>query len=165
MSNRVVFIHGLGGSAESTWGDFKDLILGDKNITGQYLINFYQYPTKIFRLPFTSKVPAIGQLAKGLRTTIEIKYPDDKEIILVCHSLGGLVARQYLLELIKSKEYNRKHRVLLYCTPNDGADLARVGSLLSWRHYQLRQACKESDFINSLNEDWVRFKMNEIIDV
>jgi len=85
--------------------------------------------------------PRIRDLAEGLRSQIEVRYPDYKSIILVCHSLGGLVARKYLVEEVKRGKELRIDKLLLFAVPNNGAGLASVAKYISWQHNQLAQLC------------------------
>jgi len=71
----------------------------------------------LLRLPFTRMAPRIRDLAEGLRSQIEVRYPDYKSIILVCHSLGGLVARKYLVEEVKRGKELRIDKLLLFAVP------------------------------------------------
>ena len=84
-------------------------------------------------------------------------------IALACHSLGGLIARKYLLEEVKDGKELKVDRLLLYAVPNNGAGLASVAKYISWRHGQLAQLCRESDLIEDLSEDWHKFRMNEVL--
>jgi hypothetical protein len=159
----ALFIHGLAGSASETWGKFPELIAADSEISSLIKIGFYEYPTELLRFPFCKKLPPIQYLARGLRTEINYKYPNFDNVFLVCHSLGGLVARQYLVEEIKNGRCCATNKLLLFATPNLGAELAKVGKCLSWKHSQLKQLCKGSEFLDSLNDDWHTFKMDEKI--
>lgn len=75
--------------------------------------------------------------------------------------MGGLVARKYILEGYKAKRKINVTKLLLYATPNNGTELAKLGKFISWRNYPIKQMCKNSDFIESLNEDWNTFKIND----
>jgi pimeloyl-ACP methyl ester carboxylesterase len=162
MKNKklVVFIHGLSGSAKK-WNNFSKLIESDGELNQLFDADFYEFPTSWFRLPFFRATPPIQSLAHGLSTDLENRFPDYPEIALICHSLGGLVGRHYLLSRLKNQQKLRISKLLLYATPNNGADLARVGKCLSWRHYQLRQLCRDSDFLDFLNTDWADLKVEE----
>jgi triacylglycerol esterase/lipase EstA (alpha/beta hydrolase family) len=96
-------------------------------------------------------------LADGLRT--QIKYSGFERINLVCHSLGGLVAKQYLIEEVDAKRSLQIDRVALFGVPNSGSDLAAVANLVSWRQGQLRQLQKDSDIIEFSNKAWRRLDM------
>lgn len=150
----VLFIHGLGGDRLTTWGRFPSLLAGERGFSDRHHLGFFSYPTMLWRHLFSQKAPRIQELASGLRTQIENRYADFGSVALICHSLGGLVARQYLLEEVKAGRKLRVSHLCLIAVPNDGADLARVGSLLSWRHAQLKQLCRDSDLLQILNDDW-----------
>jgi hypothetical protein len=161
----ILFVHGLGGDGKSTWRErnrpgFPDLIRDDENLNSQFDVEFYQYPTSLFRLPFFSKVPKIQDLAKGLKTQIDNRYSEYKSIVLVCHSLGGLIARMYLIEEVKNQLSLKVNKLLLYAVPNNGDGLASVAKHMSWKHNQLAQLCKDSDLIDFLNQDWFRLKIS-----
>jgi HAD superfamily phosphoserine phosphatase-like hydrolase len=161
MSSRLIlFVHGLGGDPHITWGNFPDLIRSDKDLQG-YDVASFSYPTSLYRLPFSKKYPKIQALAKALRTEIETRFPDSDEIMLVCHSLGGLIARKYLIDQVMVHSRLRVRGLLLFAVPNNGAGLASVTKHISWRHNQLRQLCKRSDLIIDLNEDWSRLEVGK----
>ncbi len=146
----ILFIHGLGGTKKS-FGDFKTLIQND-----DYLSNFdvahYEYTTSLFAIPLISKFPKIQSLSNDLKGTIESHFQEYDEIILVCHSMGGLIAKKYLLEELESiKQFkNKVSKVVLYATPNLGSDLAF--GVYAW-HPQVQQLKNDSDFLEFLNQN------------
>jgi pimeloyl-ACP methyl ester carboxylesterase len=111
------------------------------------------------------RMPKLQQLAHGLATEIETLHPDRRQITLVAHSLGGIVARRYLLDEIKAGRKLRITKLLLYAVPNTGASLAAVGTWLSWRHEHLTQLRQDSDILDILNNDWVTERVEEKVDV
>jgi hypothetical protein len=152
---RLLFLHGLGGSAEPTWGRFPEFLMADPDLAQRYDVGFFSFPTTLFRLPFSARAPKIQELAKGLRT--QILHDEFERVDLVCHSLGGLVARRYLIEEVKANRPLRVDRVALIAVPNNGAGLASAAQFVSWRQNQIKQLCKDADIIEFLNEDWFRF--------
>jgi pimeloyl-ACP methyl ester carboxylesterase len=118
-----VFVHGLGGDSATTWGRFEELILADTDMKGCESVSF-GYPTSLFRWPFSQKYPKIQTLADALRTQLDVRFGDRQDLILVCHSLGGLIGRRYLVDEVKRKAKLRVRGLLLYAVPNDGAGLA-----------------------------------------
>lgn len=143
----VLFIHGLGGDSKKTWGKFPELIEKDKELDEKFGIEYYSFPTSLFRFPFQKKSPTIQHLAEGLRTQIEHSLSDYQEIALVCHSLGGLIAKKYLIEEVKSQNNLRISKLFLFAVPNNGANLATIAGHIAFKHRQLKQVCKDSDFI------------------
>src|SRR6266404_8139489 len=160
----ILFVHGLGGEAQATWGNFAQLIRSDPELQN-YDLHFFSFPTSLFSLPWSKKYPKIQTLAEALRTDIENRFAKHNSIILVCHSLGGLIGRKYLLEEIKNRRPLRVQGILLYAVPNNGAALASIGNSVSWRHNQLRQLCKDADVIRDLGSDWVALKVNESVKI
>jgi pimeloyl-ACP methyl ester carboxylesterase len=163
----VLFVHGLGGHATKTWGNFASLIKNDKELGQKYAVAYYSFPTSVFGFPlFWRKFPKIQTLAKGLRTDLDTRFPEYAEVNLVCHSLGGLIARKYLIdELNTAQRALRVKKLLLFATPNTGAELAGIASLVPWGHTQISQLCRNSDLIEFLNEDWFRLQLDQKLDV
>ncbi|WP_027155699.1 alpha/beta fold hydrolase [Mesorhizobium sp. WSM2561] len=152
---RLLFLHGLGGNAEMTWGRLPEFLMADVDLAERYVAGFFSFPTTLFRLPLSARAPKIQELAKGLRTQIE--HDEFERVDLVCHSLGGLIARRYLIEEVKAKRPLRVERVALLAVPNNGAGLASAAQFVSWRQNQIKQLCKDADIIEFLNEDWFQF--------
>jgi hypothetical protein len=73
MINRlIVFIHGLGGDAASTWGKFPALLRADDAITTQYsLIESWEYSTGLKGVHVSLK-----QIAPALELFIESKLTE-----------------------------------------------------------------------------------------
>jgi len=166
----LLFVHGLGGAGRATWSSgglpgFPELISADGALRDLADTAFFEYPTSLLRLPFTRMAPRIRDLAEGLRSQIEVRYPDYKSITLVCHSLGGLVARKYLVEEVKRGKELRIDKLLLFAVPNNGAGLASVAKYISWQHNQLAQLCRDSELIEELNTDWARLKISDRVKV
>jgi hypothetical protein len=157
----LMFVHGLGGRSETTWGQLPTFLNADDEVANRFDVRFFSFPTSLIRLPFMKRASKIQELADGLRTQIDHE-PYDR-ISLVCHSLGGLVARRYLVEEVKRKAPLKVDRMALFAVPNNGAELATVAQYLSWRQQQIRQLCTNSDVIEFLNEDWVTFDVQSKI--
>jgi len=157
----ILFVHGLGGAVQKTWGRFPALITADRDLARRFDIAFYSYPTTILRLPFFANAPKIQDLAAGLKNQINNRYAQWKDIVLICHSLGGLVARKYLLDEVRTGSSLRVSKIVLLAVPNNGAGLAEIAQFISWRNPQLKQLCRSADIIEFVNEDWVTSKMTE----
>lgn len=160
----VLFVHGLGGAPVGTWGSFERLLRADGDL-GQLEVGHFSFPTFIFRLPFGPKYPGVPMLAQALATQIDHRHVDAEEITLVCHSLGGLIGKQYLIDCLSAKRAVRVKRAVFYAVPNNGASLAAVASLISWGHPQLRQLCHESDAVRAIGIGWERENVEDIVDV
>jgi pimeloyl-ACP methyl ester carboxylesterase len=160
----VLFVHGLGGEPQTTWGAFPALLSSDPDFR-QTDLGYFSYPTPLFRLPFSRITPRVQTLAGALQTLIENRYFSYDQISLVCHSLGGLIGKQYLLDQVEQGRELRVKSLLLFAVPNNGAGLASVGAFISWRHRQLRQLCRQSDLVRDIATTWHRRQMAEKVSV
>jgi len=172
----ILLVHGLGGSKE-TWGDFPELINSDDAFKG-YDVAIYEYPTSLIRpksivekfskllswvIP-QSTLPTIQEIAEGLRSELRIRYDAYQEIYLVTHSMGGLVARKYLIDALKGDVSElRVKKLLLYAVPNNGSDWAELSRL--YKHEQIAQLAKKSDFMTLLNKENRFYNLEEHLEV
>lgn len=156
----ILFVHGLGGDAIETWrGDqrgFLELIEADPELRCQYDVAFFDYPTSGFALPFFTAAPRIADLAAGLKTEIDLRFAGYDSVVLVGHSMGGLVARKYLLDELAAKRPLRVERLILYAVPNNGAELASLVQLVPFKSKQMKELARNSGFITELNNNWAR---------
>lgn len=161
----LLLIHGLAGSNKGTWGELPTILRKAEDLGQEVTIDFFSYPSMLFRLPFMKRGPKIQELARGLRTQIENRFGSFKRIILICHSLGGLVARQYLLDESRANHRTRIVGLVLFAVPNNGDDLAKLVALFPFGNHQIRQLRPDSDFIENLNEDWAARRLQESVHV
>lgn len=148
----VIFIHGLSGSSGTWDGMLKVLI--DCRALDHIGYDCYQYPTKLFRVPFGKKMSTVQEISDGLKTFITT-YHKGKNILIVAHSLGGVIARYYILNSLKFKQEHHVSGLLLYASPLAGAGLANIASSFSWRHAHLRQLSIKADLLTTINSDWI----------
>lgn len=108
MGNPVIFVHGIGASA-LVWEKIK-------------------VPTRetfylSFRHHFSSPAKEVPELERFIREVLS--QTKKEKVILVCHSMGGLVARKYLA---KHKDSHQVEKLILLCVPN----LGTLGLSLDW---------------------------------
>ena len=149
----VLFVHGLGGGSD-TWGSFEELIHQDPDLAGKIEIAFFSYPTKLLNFwPFWNSLPA-QHLADGLRTEINRRYAAYDRILLVTHSLGGVVAKRYVIDTLRRQAPLRVQGLIFFATPHSGAGLANAVAWLSRNHRHLKQLRRDSDFLELVTTDW-----------
>lgn len=93
----IVFVHGFNSSNDAAWGQFPSLLKDDDHFK-DFNIVLFGYPTKI-----CSSVDSIHDegnfLASFLNDIFKSKSPNYRRIVLVGHSMGGLVIMHALLSL------------------------------------------------------------------
>ncbi len=160
-STTVVFVHGLTGHFLTTWGCFPDLIVEDPELDHCDVL-CWGYPSRFaanwWRVPYIGRrLPELGQIANALDT--ELRNPEiassNGDLVLVGHSMGGLVILQFLLSCSKTREgrdrLRRIRQVLLYASPTQGAEVPR---LLRRYNRQLRDLDRQSDFVQGVLDRW-----------
>jgi len=166
----VVFVNGLGGGRE-TWSELSSflnnnwsedfsfdlryyhpynersrfnsffILLKDKFIFGSFFLFLYRVIVG----------ESIELLAKGLDSYIEMNCHRYENIILVGHSMGGLISRKMLVDQLEKKHYSEINKLLTYATPHKGSEIANyLGFTL-----QIRQMNYfKSKFLADLNSLW-----------
>jgi pimeloyl-ACP methyl ester carboxylesterase len=166
----VVFIHGLLGSRE-TWANdenitWPEMLATDPDVGP--MLDVYRVDYDSFLL---KKSPGIVDVFKSLQPQLDAIFAQAQysKIVLIGHSLGGNVARGYLLHV----KAHFGHRVLSFfpltitlATPRLGSDLARIARVAS-PNPQIRvlQPIKANDFGQLLNLtlDSVMYKHDSVL--
>ncbi|MDB5285771.1 MAG: hypothetical protein JWR05_720 [Mucilaginibacter sp.] len=176
----VIFIHGFAGS-KSTWNTFSNHLFNQWTLDDSFGLE-YDVHTIESDNPHIARFkqcffggPPIDVLSNSLNTTINEICRDYKNVIIIAHSMGGLIARQYLVDLVKNTKNVGKIRALItYATPHKGSALASWYKLLGLKFFvlpfyfitkQVVQMCRyDSSFIDKLNKDWDFLRIDSRID-
>lgn len=123
----IVFVHGLGGSKE-TWKKFTEM-LNEKWTKSTPIDLFYIVYTPEDKKGLLGKTlfnnSNIDRLSYFLKNYIEESCKDHKYILLVGHSMGGLISRKYSIDNMDSENFNITDLVT-YATPNKGSLIANI---------------------------------------
>jgi pimeloyl-ACP methyl ester carboxylesterase len=176
----VIFVHGLAGNLK-TWEVFANHLAGqwiyDESFGLEY--DLYTIDSSLPVVGFFKRLlmggPAIEILADSLYTTINEVCKEYTNVIIVAHSMGGLIARQYLVNLVKrTKEVGKIKGLITYATPHKGSNIASWYKLLGLHYFdfpfgfasqQIVQMCRhESSFISVLNREWDTLGIEQKID-
>lgn len=117
MGTKVIFVHGLNGDLNKTWGKFPQLLENDEELDCE--IGSYGYDFAY--IPFFGESLSIQTLANGLSTQIKHRCKESDEIILVGHSLGGLIIRRFLLNLYFKGETLNIKKICFFAVPQNGS--------------------------------------------
>ncbi|KAL2070583.1 hypothetical protein VTL71DRAFT_13609 [Oculimacula yallundae] len=134
----IIAIHGLNGHIEKTWTENDSFWLRDFLPTAlleQARIFSYGYNSQI---AFSGTASRVDDYARSLLERIRAKrrafHGDERPIIFICHSLGGIVLKKALIIAHeKSDRYSSISRdtfgVMFMGTPHRGSDIAFWGKL------------------------------------
>ncbi|MBN1501743.1 MAG: hypothetical protein JW982_16405 [Spirochaetes bacterium] len=161
----LVFIHGI-ANEESAWSKtaglisdstfFKMRFMDDKSVYH----DFYGTPpehwvwTVSYYTPRPVKESLTGSISlysKRLEEMLKIikKITNSSKVILIAHSMGGLVARNFMS--LNMENWNMVYKILTVGTPNTGVPLSLniVG--------QLKELKQNSRFIQNLESRWEKY--------
>ncbi len=122
----IVFVHGIHGDPTGTWtGEggspyWPDLVRGDRTFSDAdvYAIG---YPT-----PYTGNRNDVTDIAKALSSNLTPIFDRHREVIFICHSLGGLIVEEMLVD--QPKLAAQVPFVVFYATPHAGSFVASFTS-------------------------------------
>jgi len=122
----LLFVHGFLGDALTTWTakdaseSFPSLLATDATLS-DYDIFLFQYVTKDFH------PPQIANIADQLRFAID-QHILSKRLVLIGHSMGGLVCMHYILKLLEQSDPRAQFiaGLLLYGSPMTGVEMGQV---------------------------------------
>jgi hypothetical protein len=164
MTKKIILVHGLGGTADGTWGKFPDFLEGDTDI--DFITLQYAYESPHILKQFWARAPSILNIANGLITDIVARCDLDKdEIILAGHSLGGLVIKQALIQMGRKKILHNIKKICFFDVPHDGSGFANIGKYISFRNRHLRSLCRDSGELDDLNDQWVDSGLDNVLDI
>jgi protein SERAC1 len=171
--NLIVLIHGFIGS-EKTWVKedgsmpFINQLLEDDEVQNNFTIGTFEYHSNLVTLfPKTKaflgmikgkKSPynlPIEQIAELLQTVLSYRYDNYENIVLIGHSMGGLVAKRYVLNDIAKNSSSRVKLYVSVATPHNGADLATIGTALI-DNVQMKDLQPLSESVTSMGNEWVQ---------
>ncbi|WP_145948220.1 lipase/acyltransferase domain-containing protein [Paenibacillus sp. Y412MC10] len=179
----IVFIHGL-GAPDTTWNEgnetWKDLVISDPNLF-EIDVAVVKYDTahiamgllntmginsvkvgflrriSIGKGPFTDLKILAQELKRELNTNRSKEY---EKIIIVGHSMGGLIGIRYILEEIEHGEQMNIKGFISLATPFNGSNKAFYNSLFKsiHKHIQIPSLEPNSIFLDDTIRLWQKHK-------
>ena len=168
MSQLIVYVPGLGESPNKIDGLYKRL---EPHLGADPHLYKYEEPVRLFSRGTLAK--RCDELAWRINAAVDF-YKDVDNVILIGHSLGGLMIRRAYLEALAARGHPERDglawaeqvkRIVLLAAPNRGFDLMRV----PWLKRQaarllaalpVKFTCKDalmgSAFVSDLRIRWIR---------
>ena len=157
----ILFVHGLSGSAETSWKEMLRVLIADPDLK-DVTVGSYAYPTKLIRLPFTKRLAGIRELARGLRTHLADTIRTPKKsylsaIALAVSSSGSSLSRNARRDAPMYSRASRCSRLL----SEEYKWRRQLSFLLERRH--LRQLGRESDLLEGCLKDWISLRIESLM--
>lgn len=119
----IVFVHGM-FSSPNIWHSLTGLLKTDDVIADRFDLHFFEYPSPLAGHISWRKVPDLGSLASSLATYLQFITLRHRRVILVTHSIGGLVVQRYLADMIKAgrgMELRKILGVVMFAPPSSSS--------------------------------------------
>lgn len=158
----VIFIHGICGDAKTTWANPITKFVFPEALAQDFVAN--NHPAYVVSFDYVTHLrrgPSILSIADHLDFKIDqlLRKHSYRTLSIVAHSMGGLVARQYILRLQPQAHPSLKVAgIVLLATPNNGNELSDLGRLVSESRQieEMRSIDTSNAYLRSLNADWNR---------
>lgn len=148
----LIFIHGWNGDAQGTWRNLPQLARADSRLS-DFDVWSIGYPTYI-----TKRNIGISRLAAFFGDQFETVfgiYGRYDEIVIIAHSMGGLISRKILLQRQLANKSNRQHTILIeIATPHAGANQAKLLSALNISRGLPESMKPDSPYLRDLSDEW-----------
>lgn len=139
----LILIHGIHGSAKDSnqhlcaddgtyWHTFMVKFCGDDaNVCTS---GAFKDKYKLYTFRYVSDVYGVDEIAVALRDAIDKKSSQfaDKQLVIVAHSMGGLVARSYMMHWHRSGSWagtqggDHVSKLITLATPHHGTPIANI---------------------------------------
>jgi hypothetical protein len=183
MKTAVVFIHGFTGG-EGTWTNaggskFSELLEKDSEISSNFEFFEFTYYTKLVDFFTTAKIQKIlnfipiiklipgitgrvkvnkpiAQLSEQLATFLDLELGEFEDVILIAHSMGGLIAKDHILN------YEPGHGpkpvgYVSVAVPHKGSFSTLI---LGPANINAKEMIPLSEYCDALNNKWTEQKQN-----
>lgn len=176
--NLILFIHGFTGGHE-TWRhpgmeSFPEMLLKDPEVAEKFDVATFLYYTKLLNLfskvGNVSKIikklfkkshqqiknnTSIDEIANLLRTEIRFKLQEYENIIVIAHSMGGLIAKSCIVKDIQESMPTKIKLFISLAVPHMGVEYASFGKLIS-NNIQIGELAPLNKLIHDINDAWLK---------
>lgn len=151
----LIFIHGWNGDPNNTWKKFPELACADPTLSGIDVVAV-NYPTFAKR----RNLNIVG-LAKWVNDEINKldRNQQYKVIVVVAHSMGGLIGREITINR-KLSDQQSIGLLVEIATPHAGANIAGMSKALGISSDLAEEMIGDSIVLNALTLQWFSLKKN-----
>lgn len=172
-SNIILFVHGFIGGRETWISEDKtlrlpDYLMSDEQISENYDFALFNYVSeltdKFEKVKWVwglfnggnklKKNLSIEDLADLLYSQIQIMLKSYEKIIIIAHSMGGLVSKACIIKSIERKSNKKITSYFSLAVPHNGSNLANLGKAILHNPH-VKDLAPLENFINSINVKWL----------
>src|SRR5450755_3268431 len=165
LGTAIALIHGIGAKyPQEYWHDFLSVLKQDETL-GKFGLFVWKYPTNVQpsgimnafstikkRTP-QETAPRIALLGSAWNANYLSQFEGYQNIVLVCHSMGGLVVKSWILATLEqgqSRSLAKLRHIAFYATPHQGAPIT---ASTQWNK-QLKDMHVDNPFIEDMGRRW-----------
>jgi pimeloyl-ACP methyl ester carboxylesterase len=179
--NVILFVHGFCGGVDTWKHDngsyFHQHIIKSPIVSEHFDIATFDYFSKFFNTPVAagnmlSKIKSlfktssnkneknigIDEISELLKTNIRFHLDDYENVVIIAHSMGGLITKNYIANEISESGNSKVKLFISLAVPHLGAELATYGKLFS-NHEQINDLAPLSEICPKLNQQWVKLSI------
>jgi Tfp pilus assembly protein PilF/pimeloyl-ACP methyl ester carboxylesterase len=150
----IVFVHGIFGDPDSTWRYSSTVYWPSLLLTDETFRDSDVYVAG-YSSPYFGNSMNVDEVVTNLNNRLvrDEVFSKHREVVFVCHSLGGLIVQRLLLTY---REYAKQVPfVYFFSTPQTGAQIANLGRVFS-SDPLLRALIPgdENDYLQNLENEW-----------
>jgi pimeloyl-ACP methyl ester carboxylesterase len=152
----IVFVHGVLGEPRSTWTNgstkaYWPALIKDDPYFNDFDIFVIGYPSTFSHSSYT-----VDELVEVLRRDLDSAgvFSKHKHVYFLCHSMGGLVVRGYLIRYRNGA--SQVPMIYFFSTPTTGAEIANLARLVSSnRQIGGLLPIDANEYLASVQKDWL----------
>lgn len=151
-NNLLLFVHGLSGESEDTFGNIPKMLQSDSSFDGWAMKPLGYAPIVQPKLgkDIWGAILDIDKISGYLKTSLTYKFKNYDRIAIVAHSLGGIVAQKAILSLDEDARKRISH-LIMFGTPSEGIAPEVLSKQWNKKYSELSS---EGEFITTLRRDW-----------
>jgi hypothetical protein len=169
----VIFVHGILSNADDCWkndnGTYWPVLLSKEEDIKETGIYTFSYSTGIF-----SGTYSLGDIVDAFKEQLKMDgvLKQDRHLIFVCHSMGGLVVRKYIVDrIVDLISFEIKIGLFLVASPSLGSNYANLltgfGKILNIENLQAEvlRFSNNNQWLNDLDKNFINIKESENIEI
>jgi pimeloyl-ACP methyl ester carboxylesterase len=160
----IVFVHGIFGDADGTWR-YSPTVYWPRLLLDDTAFRDSDVYVASYSTPYLGNTMNVEEVVTNLNNRLvnDGVFSEHREVVFVCHSLGGLVIQRLLLTF---REYAQQVPfIYFFSTPETGAQIANLGAVFS--SDPLLKAMfpgDENGYLQNLENEWraARFRIHRL---